>query len=320
MHQYLQAFLDSDKFEIRYRDIGKLLVRTPILTSPKLDSAAGCSLFFKAENLQKSGSFKMRGVTNAIMELEATGEEIPGVCTHSSGNHGHALGWAASVHDIRCAVVMPDNAPQTKRDAVVRTKALVVDCPPTLQDRIDTMQKIQAKHDLIEIHPSNQPEVILGQGSAAWEMIEELRAQSIKLDWVVVPTGGGGLLAGTCFAAYMWNRMYNDSIKVCGAEPEGADDAARSLAAGSIQSNANPQTICDGLRTQLGDVNFPIIQSMVHSILTVSDEDIIQQHQQITKHLDTKIEYNSAPPLAVVRSNRKLFRGQNVGIILTGNN
>lgn len=320
MDAYLLSFSDPDRLAERYQTLAAHLVATPILTSNALDKAAGCELFFKAENLQRSGAFKMRGVSNALLELQSSDRHIPGVCTHSSGNHGHALGWASADAELPCIVVMPENAPQIKKDAVANTGAEIILCPSNLADRITTLNQVKATHGFVEIHPSNQPEVILGQGSAAWELLHELKAQGQTLDVIIVPTGGGGLLAGTGFAVQVWNAQHGTDIQVIGAEPEGADDAARSLASGQIQHNEQPQTIADGLRTELGDVNFPVIQETVRAIYNVSDEEILLHHEAICKRLETLIEYNSSPPLAVVHRHPDLFLGQRVGIVLSGGN
>ena len=266
MDAYFDPFLDPDALATRYAELAASLHRTPVLRSASLDAWARASLHLKCENFQKSGAFKMRGVTNALREL-AAGAGLPGgtgltaggrlaaesglpvsggilaegpakglpeggVCTHSSGNHGQALAWAAAALGIPCAVVMPSNAPQFKKDAVRAAGGRIVECTPTLAARIAAVAEVVQSTGAVEIHPSNQAPVILGQGSAAWELLEDCAARGVALDWVGVPVGGGGLLAGTGFAVARWNQRHGTRVRVFAGEPAGADDAARSLASG----------------------------------------------------------------------------------------
>ena len=262
----------------------------------------------------------MRGVTNALRELAAQGLPEGGVCTHSSGNHGQALAWASAALGIPCTVVMPSNAPQFKKDAVRTAGGRIVECTPTLAARIEAVAEVVAATGAVEIHPSNQAPVILGQGSAAWELLEDCTSRGIALDWVGVPVGGGGLLAGTGFAVARWNELHGTSVRVFAGEPTGADDAARSLASGHIEHNSNPQTVCDGMRTELGNVNFPVIQSTVAAIHTVEDPEILTAQRLIADRLKIIVETNCAPPLAAVVKHPEAFAGQRVGIVLSGGN
>ncbi len=318
---YFDPFLDPEALAARYAELARSLHRTPVLHSASLDAWAGASLHLKCENFQKSGAFKMRGVTNALRELASTGG-LPegGVCTHSSGNHGQALAWAAAALGIPCTVVMPSNAPQFKKDAVRAAGGRIVECTPTLAARIAAVAEVVRTTGAVEIHPSNQAPVILGQGSAAWELLEDCAARGVALDWVGVPVGGGGLLAGTGFAVARWNQRHGTRVRVFAGEPAGADDAARSLASGHIEHNENPQTVCDGMRTELGDVNFPVIRETVTAIHTVSDSEILAAQRLIADRVKIIVETNCAPPVAAVAKHPEVFEGQQVGIVLSGGN
>ena len=320
MDAYFQPFLDPARLKERYVRLGESLHRTPIMTSQSLNQAAGCSLHFKCENFQRSGAFKMRGVNNALLELSASGLPEAGVVTHSSGNHGQALGWACKELHLPCTVIMPSNAPYFKKRAVALTGAHVIQCTPTLEARIEAVQAHQATHGSVEIHPSNQPPVILGQGSAAWELLETCLEEGTTLDWVGVPVGGGGLLAGTGFAVLVWNLLHGTSVKVFAGEPTGADDAFRSLASGKIEHNENPQTVADGMRTELGTFNFPVIQKTVTAIHCVTDPEILASQLLVAERLKIIVETNCAPPLAAVLKHIDIFAGQQVGIVLSGGN
>lgn len=317
---YFDPFLVPSALAERYAVLATMLHRTPVLHATSLDQWAGAEVQFKCENFQKSGAFKMRGVTNALQELASKGLPEGGVCTHSSGNHGQALAWASKALGIPCTVVMPSNAPQFKKDAVRTAGGQIVECTPTLAARIEAVAKVVASTGAVEIHPSNQGPVILGQGSAAWELLEDCAARGIALDWVGVPVGGGGLLAGTGFAVARWNQLHGTSVRVFAGEPTGADDAARSLASGQIEHNSNPQTVCDGMRTELGHVNFPVIQETVTAIHTVTDSQILTAQRLIADRLKIIVETNCAPPLAAVVKNPEVFAGQRVGIVLSGGN
>ena len=318
---YFDSFLDPDALAARYAELAVSLHRTPVLRSASLDAWAGASLHFKCENFQKSGAFKMRGVTNALREL-ASGDGLPegGVCTHSSGNHGQALAWASAALGIPCTVVMPSNAPQFKKDAVRAAGGRIVECTPSLAARIEAVAEVVEATGAVEIHPSNQAPVILGQGSAAWELLEDCAARGVALDWVGVPVGGGGLLAGTGFAVARWNQRHGTRVRVFAGEPAGADDAARSLASGQIEHNENPQTVCDGMRTELGDVNFPVIRETVAAIHTVTDTEILAAQRLIADRVKIIVETNCAPPVAAVAKHPEVFAGAQVGIVLSGGN
>jgi threonine dehydratase len=317
---YFDAFLDPDALAIRYAELAPSLHRTPVLRSASLDAWAGAALHLKCENFQRSGAFKMRGVSNALRELASHGLPAGGVCTHSSGNHGQALAWASGGLGIPCTVVMPSNAPQCKKDAVRAAGGRIVECTPTLAARIEAVAEVVRATGAVEIHPSNQAPVILGQGSAAWELLEDCAARGIALDWVGVPVGGGGLLAGTGFAVARWNQRHGTRVRVFAGEPAGADDAARSLASGQIEHNDNPQTVCDGMRTELGDVNFPVIRETVTAIYPVDDSEILAAQRLIADRVKIIVETNCAPPVAAVAKHLSVFSGQQVGVVLSGGN
>ncbi len=320
MDPYFDPFRDPAVLAERYRLLGASLHRTPVFTSQSLDRLAGASLHFKCENLQRSGAFKMRGVQNALLELMQTGVPTSGVVTHSSGNHGQALGWACQALGLPCAVIMPSNAPEFKKRAVATTGASIVECAPTLAARIVAVDTVQRTTGAVEIHPSNQAPVILGQGSAAWELLEDCAVQGLPLDWVGVPVGGGGLLAGTAFAVHVWNQLHGASVRVFAGEPTGADDAFRSLASGQIEHNENPQTIADGMRTELGHINFPVIQAYVAAIHTVTDAEILSGQLLLAERLKILVETNCAPPFSAVLKHPEVFAGLRVGVILSGGN
>ncbi|MDY0279988.1 MAG: pyridoxal-phosphate dependent enzyme [Salinivirgaceae bacterium] len=285
--------------------------KTTIATSRILDEMAKATLFFKCENFQRTGSFKIRGATNAILSLTAN-EKAKGVVTHSSGNFAQALAMAATSQGIKSWIVMPENAPNTKKDAVKQYGGEVILCAPTLVARETTAEKYVEKHGATFIHPFNQLEVIQGQSTAAMELINEVQ----NLDYIVAPVGGGGLLSGTALAAH----YFSPSTKIIGAEPLGADDAYKSFKQGVLIPQNNPQTIADGLRTSLGTLTFPIIQVLVSEIKTVTEEQIIDALQLFWTRTKIVIEPSAAVALAVVLNTPETFVGKRIGIILSGGN
>jgi threonine dehydratase len=285
--------------------------RTPVLTSRSLDVRSGARLFFKCENLQRAGVFKARGAHNAVLALSAA-EARGGVLTHSSGNHGAALALAAGARKIPAYIVVPENALQSKIDNIRRYGGLIEFCPPVLSEREAAAARIQSKTGARLIHAYNDPWVIAGQGTAALELLED----HPDLEVIVAPVGGGGLLSGTAIAA----KGLRPTIRVLGAEPVGADDAARSLRAGKLIPQTHPQTIADGLRTSLGDLTFPLIQQHVDSIVTVSEAAIVETMQLVWSILKLVIEPSSAVAVAAVFQARASLQGKRVGIILSGGN
>jgi threonine dehydratase len=285
--------------------------RTPVLTCAAIDQICGAQLFFKCENFQKVGAFKIRGATNAVFWL--TDEEAArGVATHSSGNHAAALALAARWRGIKSYVVMPENAPEIKRVAVAGYGAEIFPCAPTLQAREDRLNEVVAQTGAAFIHPYNDLRVIAGQGTAALELCEDVPG----LDMVMAPVGGGGLLSGTALAV----AAVSPGTRVIAGEPMRADDAARSLQAGRIIPLGQTDTVADGLRTSLGELTFAIIQRHVAQIVTVSEQAIIMAMRTVWERMKIVVEPSGVVPLAALLDQRIDLSGQRVGIILSGGN
>ena len=281
---------------------------TPVLTSGTLDDLAGARLAFKCEQLQKTGAFKYRGASHALLTLPAD-RATRGVATHSSGNHGAALACAARSAGVPAFIVVPSNVSPAKLANIKRYGGVVRLCTPTLAAREITLNEVVAETGATFVHPYDNTAVIAGQGTATLELIE----RAGPLDAVVTPVGGGGLLAGAALAA-------GPGVEVYGAEPLGADDAARSFAAGSRVAEQTPETICDGLRTLLGELNFDVIARRCTAILTVSDAEVIEAMQLVWSILKQLIEPSAAVSLAAVLKERERFAGRRVGIVLSGGN
>lgn len=287
--------------------------RTPVATCATLDALAGRKLFFKCEHLQKIGAFKFRGACNAVMKLNAE-QAARGVATHSSGNHAQALALAAKLRGIAAHIVMPSTASAVKRRAVEGYGARVIECEPTLFAREAAVEEVLKQTGATLIHPYNHPDVIAGQGTAALELLHEVP----QLEAIVSPVGGGGLLAGTCIAA----KGKRSDIRIIAAEPAGADDAQRSLAAGKIIPQTGPKTIADGLLTSLGENTWPIIRDHVERVVTVSDDAIIAAMRLAWERAKLLIEPSAAVPLAAVLSDefKQLAGLERIGIVLSGGN
>lgn len=285
--------------------------RTPILTSATLDALCGGQLFFKCENFQKIGAFKARGAANAVFSL-TDAEAARGVATHSSGNHAAALARAARLRGIPAHIVMPSNAPKAKVESVRRNGGIIIFCEPTLAAREAACAEVIAETGARLVHPYNDYAVMAGQGTATLELLE----QAPNLDLIIAPVGGGGLLSGTAVAA----KGAKPGIRVIAAEPAAADDAARSFAAGHIIPLDKTTTIADGLRTSLGERNFPLIQQHVDGIVTVSEESIVAAMRRIWEVLKIIIEPSCAVPYAAIMEKKIDVTGQRVGLILTGGN
>jgi threonine dehydratase len=284
---------------------------TPVLTSSALNGMCGTELFFKCENFQKVGAFKIRGATNAVFLLSDE-EAARGVATHSSGNHAAALALAARWRGVPAYVVMPQNAPAVKRAAVAGYGAHIFDCAPTLAAREQRLAEVVQQTGAAFIHPYNDYRVIAGQGTAALELCEEVPG----LDVVMAPVGGGGLLSGTALAV----AGVSPGTRVIAAEPARADDAYRSLRAGRIIPATHPDTVADGLRTSLGDRTFPIIQKHVAGIVTVSEEAIVSAMRHVWERMKIVVEPSGVVPLAALLSGAIDLRGRRVGIIFSGGN
>ena len=287
--------------------------RTPVLTCATLDRMAGRSLFFKCEQLQKAGAFKFRGACNAVMRL-APEAATRGVVTHSSGNHAQALALAAKMRGIPAHIVMPRNASPVKRRAVEEYGGRVVECEPTLAARETTAAAVLAETAATLVPPYNHTDVIAGQGTAALELLE----QAPRLDAVVAPVGGGGLLAGVTIAA----KAIAPDVRIFAAEPAGADDAARSKAAGVLVPQTAPRTIADGLLTSLGDLTWPVLRDRVERVVTVTEEEIVAAMRLAWERGKLLIEPSSAVAVAAVLcdSFRALEGLQRVGVVLSGGN
>jgi len=268
-------------------------------------------LFFKCENFQKMGAFKMRGATNAILNLNED-QKKNGVVTHSSGNMAQAVSLGAKSLGIKAHIVMPENAPQVKKDAVKGYGGVITEVESTIEARQAAADVIVNSHGCSFLHPSNDLDVIIGQGTAAMELLEEER----DLNYICTPVGGGGLLAGSALAAH----FFGSDCKVIAGEPMEVDDAYRSLLSGKIEKNVSTNTVADGLRTHLGDINFPIIQKHVNRIIRVEEDEIVSAMRLIWERMKIIIEPSCAVPLAAIFKEKEKFKNLKVGIILSGGN
>jgi len=287
--------------------------RTPVMRSRMMDDLTGCELLFKCEMFQRVGAFKFRGACNAVMKLD---DEVAkrGVVTHSSGNHAQALALAASLRGITAHIVMPRTAPRVKRDAVAGYGGKIYLCEPTQAARHELTASVVAETGAELIPPYDHPDIIAGQGTAALELLEE----HPDLDAIIAPVGGGGLLSGTSIAA----KGINSAIRVFAAEPLGADDASRSLAAGELIPQTNPNTIADGLLTSMGERTWEIIRDHVERVITVSDDQIIATMRLVFERMKLVVEPSGAVSLAAVLSEsfRELPDITRIGVILSGGN
>lgn len=284
---------------------------TPVLRHPSLDAAAGAQLHFKCENLQRGGAFKFRGACNAVWSL--TDEEAKcGVVTHSSGNHGNALAIAAATRGMTAHVIVPEGAVRAKVEAIQQAGAIVHRCAPTIAAREAKAAEIQRATGAVMVHPYADRRVMAGQGTAALELLR----QSHGLDTVITPIGGGGLLSGCAIAAH---GMYPD-IALYGAEPTGAADAAESLARGARIEQFVPDTICDGLRTLIGEPNLYALREHRVTVITVSDQETIAAMKLLWQSLKLVVEVSSATVLAAVLKQPERFAGRRIGLVLTGGN
>jgi len=301
----------KQQIEDAHERIAAFVHQTPIFTSNSLNEISGCNLFFKCENFQKVGAFKMRGATNTILQLSDK-EKSNGIVTHSSGNHAQAVAKAASYAGCVAYIVMPNNAPKVKISAVEQYGGKITFCPPTLIDRETTVENIIKTTNATFIHPYNDERIITGQATAAKELIE----QAPGLDAIVCPVGGGGLLAGTILSA----RYFGNNINVYAGEPEGAKDAFLSIKQAKLIPQLNPNTIADGLLTSLGKLNFEIIKKGVKEIQLVNDKEIIGAMRLIWERLKIVVEPSAAVPLAAIIKNKNSFKNKSIGIILSGGN
>lgn len=308
--EYTPSISASD-IEKAHEAIRPKIHRTPVLTSSALNKMTEAELFFKCENFQKIGAFKARGATFFTASLSDE-ERAAGLCTHSSGNHGQAVAWAAQQYGVPAYIVMPSNAPEVKKRAVKEYGAEVIECPPTLQARESYLIEVQERTGAYFLHPFDDPLTITGQATCAKELIEEVP----DLDYIIPPIGGGGLAAGTCLSARYWSP----ETVVLGGEPIGADDAYRSLKAGRIIPLDEAHTIADGLRTSLGEHTFKVLHPLLERVVLVTDVEIVEAMRLIWERMKIIIEPSCAVPLAVVKKEPDTFRGKRVGLILTGGN
>lgn len=284
---------------------------TPVLSSRLINEMVGAKTYFKCENFQKMGAFKMRGAANAILQLTDE-QKQNGVVTHSSGNFAQALSLSAKSIGVKAYIVMPNSAPEVKKQAVKGYGGILIECEPTLEARERTSEQIVLEHGAVFIHPSNDDHVILGQGTACKELLEV----QPELEYVFTPVGGGGLIAGTA----LYGHFFGNNCKTIGGEPFEADDAYRSLKIGNIETNTTISTIADGLKTQLGDRNFPIIQKYVEEIVRVTEDEIVTAMRLIWERLKIVCEPSSAVALAAAFKKKEELENKKIGIIVSGGN
>jgi len=291
--------------------IDNYIHRTPVMKSQVINRFVGANMFFKCENFQKVGAFKFRGASYAVAKLDNKIKK-KGVATHSSGNHAAALALAAKIHDIPAYIVMPENAPRVKREAVYGYGAKIYFCEPTLEAREQTLKSIVNKTGATFIHPYDNVQVIAGQGTVAMEFLEQMPHPDV----IMAPVGGGGLLSGTAITV----SAFSPDTKIIGAEPQNADDAFRSFHAGTLIPSVNPHTVADGLLTSLSERTFTIIRQKVSDVLTAREENIISAMRLIWERMKIIVEPSAALPLAVVIENPDVFEDKTIGIILSGGN
>ncbi|SEQ02643.1 threonine dehydratase [Amphritea atlantica] len=300
-----------DDVLIAHERIKPYIHETPVLTSRFLNELTGAELFFKCENLQKAGAFKVRGASNAVFGLTEA-EAAVGVATHSSGNHALSLSYAAGQRGIPVTVVMPRTAPQAKKDAVRGYGGTIIECEPSTSSREAVFAEVVAESGADFVHPYNDPRVIAGQATCS----KELLSQVDDLDAVIAPIGGGGMISGTCLTL----STIAPQVKIYAAEPLNADDAARSFRAGHIIADDAPDTVADGLKVPLKDLTWHFVSNHVTDILTATEEEIVEAMKLVWKRMKIVIEPSSAVPLATILKNPELFRGKRVGVIITGGN
>jgi threonine dehydratase len=300
-----------DEIRVAHRRIASFIHRTPVFTCASLDAMAGARLFFKCENFQKTGSFKIRGATNAVLQL-SDAEAAHGVVTLSSGNHAAAVARAASARGVPAHIVMPKNAPATKCRAVEGYGGLITFCEPTVEAREAAARKLLQETRGALVHPYNDRRVIAGQGTAAIELLEDVP----ELDFLLVPVSGGGLLAGNAIAA----TGLRPSIRVIGCEPANADDAFRSLQSGRLEPNTAANTIADGLRAQLCELTFSILRAHVDRIVRVSEEEIISAMRHVWERMKIIIEPSAAVAVAPALQRAIGAEGKRVAVLLSGGN
>lgn len=294
-----------------HQRIKPFIHRTPVLSSRLINANVGAEVFFKCENFQRGGAYKMRGATNAILQLTEE-QKSKGVVTHSSGNFAQAVSLGALSLGVKAHIVMPTSAPEVKKIGVNQYEGIIYECEPTLEAREQTANQIAMETGATLLHPSNDIDVIIGQGTAAMELLEE----QPELNAIFCPVGGGGLIAGSALAA----QYFGKNCKVYGGEPFEADDAYRSLLSGEIEGNETTNTIADGLKTTLGSNNFPIIREHVSGIIRVTESEIVTAMRLIWERMKIIVEPSSAVTLAALLRDKANFKNQKIGIVVSGGN
>ena len=291
--------------------IAPYIHRTPVLTSSYFNDLTGAELFFKCENFQKAGAFKVRGACNAVFGLSED-QARAGVCTHSSGNHALSLSYAAGRRGIPCNVVMPRTAPQAKKDAVRGYGGVITECEPSTSSREAVFAEVQARTGGEFVHPYNDPRVIAGQATCSRELLDQVE----DLDAIIAPIGGGGMVSGTCLTV----SSVAPGVDVYAAEPKNADDAFRSFKAGRIIADDAPETVADGLKVPLKDLTWHFVSNHVTDIFTATEDQIVEAMKLTWKRMKIVMEPSCAVPLATILANPAVFRGRRVGVIITGGN
>ena len=300
-----------DDVGVAHDRIQPYIHRTPVLTSSYFNGLTGAELFFKCENYQKAGAFKVRGASNAVFGLDDE-QAKKGVATHSSGNHGLSLSYAAGRRGITATVVMPRTAPEAKKQAIRGYGGTVVECEPSTTSREAVFAEVVAETGADFIHPYNDPRVIAGQGTCSKELVEDIGS----LDAVIAPIGGGGMISGSCLTL----SNISPETEIYAAEPLNADDACRSFKAGHIIADDAPETVADGLKVPLKDLTWHFVSNHVTDILTATEEEIVDAMYLTWQRMKIVMEPSSAVPLAVILKNPDTFAGKRVGVIITGGN
>lgn len=308
MPMYIPSFDDVVAAHDRIRPY---IHRTPVLTSSYFNELTGAELFFKCENFQKAGAFKVRGACNAVFGLSEEQARL-GVCTHSSGNHALSLSYAAGRRGIPCNVVMPRTAPDAKKDAVRGYGGVITECEPSTSSREEVFARVQAATGGEFVHPYNDPRVVAGQATCSRELLEQVD----NLDAVIAPIGGGGMVSGTCLTM----SSIAPGVDVYAAEPKNADDAFRSFKSGHIIADDAPETVADGLKVPLKDLTWHFVKNHVTDIFTATEDEIVEAMKLTWKRMKIVMEPSCAVPLATILKNKDVFRGRRIGVIITGGN
>lgn len=303
--------LTKQDFLATHQRIANYIHRTPVMTSETINRMSGAEVYFKCDNFQKMGAFKMRGATNAILNLTDE-QRAKGVATHSSGNFAQAVALSAKYLGVKAYIVMPSNSPAVKKAAVRDYGGEITECVPTLQARVDTVEKVIARTGATFLHPYNDWDVILGQGTASMELLDEVP----NLDYIIPPVGGGGYSSGAALVAH----LFTEKTKIIGAEPKGADDAWKSLNKNEIVLQTKPETIADGLRTNLGDKTFAVLSNYMERIILVEENEIVEAMRLMMERMKIVVEPSGAVPLAALLKEPDAFKGKKIGILVSGGN